>query len=240
MIYWEVLSKEFEDIKKQIEKGVEWAPFLFLAHNIEVLNSEVLTFLQWVLQSNNIDMQSLFHLSDDGESLKIEVVKTFLAQADVKPRFAFQIFFIENISRMTTQAANACLKFFEEPWVWNIIFLTNTSESWILETILSRVQVIQTTPTTSESIATDGNDFYLSMITSHVEGSSDELVRYFFSWKYEKHEYIQFLRTLIVYISKTGEKRELLDEIHEDIGGILKNNLQGRYIVDKYILLLWT
>jgi len=34
------------------------------------------------------------------------------------------------------------LKFFEEPDVTNIIFLTNTSESGILDTILSRVQTI--------------------------------------------------------------------------------------------------
>jgi hypothetical protein len=35
------------------------------------------------------------------------------------------------------------LKFFEEPDITNIIFLTNASESGILDTILSRVQIIE-------------------------------------------------------------------------------------------------
>jgi hypothetical protein len=38
------------------------------------------------------------------------------------------------------------------------------------------------------------------MIDSHVQKSSDELVRYFFSGKYEKDEYMVFLKTLIEYI----------------------------------------
>jgi DNA polymerase III delta prime subunit len=67
------------------------------------------------LKKNEIDTQSLFHLQDTGEALKIDEVKRFLSQGSVRPRFAFQVFFIENISRMTLQAQNACLKFFEEP-----------------------------------------------------------------------------------------------------------------------------
>jgi hypothetical protein len=64
------------------------------------------------------------------------------------------------------------------------------------------------------------------------------LVRYFFSGKYEKDEYMVFLKTLIEYIWSKRVQMNLLDEIHEDIWGILKNNLQGRYVVDKYIMKL--
>jgi hypothetical protein len=43
---------------------------------------------------------------------------------------------------MTRESANSCLKFFEEPGIGNLIFLTNKSESGILDTILSRVTPI--------------------------------------------------------------------------------------------------
>lgn len=228
------VNNHFEKIQKQIEKGEEISPFLFLSQNLEILHSDVEAFIMELFQAHKIDKQSLFHLSDTWEALKIDEIKRFVAQGDVRPRFAFQIFFIENISRMTLQSFNACLKFFEEPWVWNVIFLTNTSQSGVLETILSRVQEIHI----SNKQPLRKNDFYISMIQSHITWKSDELIRYFFSGKYEKSEYVDFLKTLLVYVGQSGNKLDMLDEIHEDITGILKNNLQWKYIVDKYIVLL--
>ena len=69
-------------------------------------------------------------------------LKEFLSNSNQKPRFKFQVFFIENISRFTLKSANSCLKFFEEPKFGNIIFLSNTSEAGILDTIISRVQIV--------------------------------------------------------------------------------------------------
>lgn len=224
----------FENIWNAIRKGGEISPFLFLGQNLEILHHDLELYLQNLLKEYEIDSQSLFTLKDLGENLKIAEVKNFLTAWEVRPRFAFQIFFIEDISRMTPQAQNACLKFFEEPGEWNIIVLTASNTSWVLETILSRVKMY----TLHSGGWSLGNEFYYSLISSHVKEKSDELVRYFFSGKYEKQEYITFLESLIVFISDTKEKAHLLDEIHEDISGIMKNNLQGRYIVDKYIMLL--
>ena len=224
----------FESIEKAIEKRGELSPFLFLWNNLELTHGDIEVFIQEIFQKHSIDAQGLFHLMDNGESLKIDEVKKIVAQWDIRPRFAFQIFFIENISRMTTQAANACLKFFEEPGEGNIIFLTSASESGILDTILSRVQICEL----HKNSLREENTFYLSMIASHISASSDELVRYFFSWKYEKQEYVEFLKSLVTYIAKSWDFIDLLDDIHEDIWGILKNNLQGKYVTDKYITLL--
>jgi hypothetical protein len=226
----------FENVENILKKRGEISPFLFLSQNLEILHADIRAFILQLLSENNIDTQSLFHLEDLGEALKIGEVKVFLAQWNVRPRFAFQVFFIENISRMTLQAQNACLKFFEEPGEWNIVFLSSSSESGVLETILSRVSLIQFSSRGKHEAI--GNSFYYSMIDSHVLKSSDELVRYFFSWKYERDEYVDFLTTIIYYIEKTGKFIHLLDELHEDIWWILKNNLQWRYIADKYIMLL--
>lgn len=229
---------DFSIVENQIKKGEAISPFFFIGENLELLHSQLESYLKGLLQEYSIDRQSLFHLHDVWESLKIWEIKNFIIHWDIKPRFAFQIFLIENISRMTLQSANACLKFFEEPGKGNIIILTWNSESWILDTILSRVQVIHI-PSGERSLSLSTwreTAFYVSMIVSHVSEQSDELVRYFFSGKYEKEEYVKFLYALIEYISKTWNFSHLLDEIHEDIWGILRNNLQGRYVVDKYVI----
>lgn len=224
----------FEIFKTQIERGGEISPFLFLSQNIEVLHGDLHNCVIWLLQEYDIDEQSLFHISDSIEAIKIDEIKKFLSAWEIKPRFKFQVFLIENISRMTPQAQNSCLKFFEEPWEGNIIILTNTSESGILETILSRVQII----TFHKSGIFQQSDFYYDMISSYNKQQSDEIIRYMFWAKLEKQDYVEFLKTLIEYISRNNLYTWLLDEIHEDINGILKNNLQWKYIVDKYVMKL--
>jgi hypothetical protein len=76
------------------------------------------------------------------------------------------------------------------------------------------------------------------MIESHIAKKNDELIIFFFSGKFEKWEYIDFLKTLLIFAWNDVRFLYLCDAIHEDINGILKNNLQGRYIVDKYIMKL--
>lgn len=224
----------FDIIQKQIQKGGVVSPFLFLSPNLELLHWELYTYILSLLKDHDIDMQSLFHISDSDEAIKIEEIKKLLTHGEIKPRFKFQIFLIENISRMTTQAQNSCLKFFEEPWEGNIIILTNSSESWILDTILSRVQIISW----ATHIRARVSEFYYDMIYSHDHQQSDELIRYMFSSKLEKWEYIEFLKALIEYISQTWKYIWLLENIHDDINGILKNNFQGKYIADTYIMKL--
>lgn len=55
------------------------------------------------------------------------------------------------------------------------------------------------------------------MIDAHVLKTSDELIRYFFSGKLEKGEYLEFLKTLVDYISEKKTYIHILDELHEDI-----------------------
>lgn len=230
------MSYSHDILFQALYKTGEISPFLFLSENLELLHAELSTLLGEIIQEFSLDALSVFRILDNEESIKIEEIKLFLRSAEVRPRFAFQIFYIEHLSRMTVQAQNACLKFFEEPGKGNIVILTNPSEAGILETILSRVQKIQTlAPRDARS-----NPFFHSLLSSHREKKSDELLRYFFQAKLEKAEYVDFLQTLLITILESGTQKErgLLWDLEEDIQGILQNNLQGRYIVDKYILKL--
>jgi len=186
------------------------------------------------LVSQQIPSSYLFTLKDDGESIKIKDMKAFLEKSHRKASFDFQIFVIENISRMTLKAANAALKFLEEPWVWNLVFLTNVSEAGVLDTILSRVQSVQSGAKKQSSFRED----YLTMIDSYVTKSDTGIISYFFSEKLDKTDYISFLKTLVHYarLHPSVLNNDILSELEEDINLVQRNNLLPRYVVDKYLL----
>lgn len=231
-----MLSNFFAGVKQRLDKGDIPSPFLFLSEESELFHHELHASTREFLQDMWVDENSFFVLEDTGESLGIKEVKNFISQANMRARFDFQFFLIENIARMTPEAQNACLKFFEEPGKWNIVFLTAMSEAGILETVLSRVQKVSHLQAQKRKDSV--NDFYYSMIESHVRGTSDELVRYFFSGKYEKEEYMEFLKSLLVYITHDGDSFWILESLEQDMQGIMKHNFSARYVVDSYIIQL--
>jgi hypothetical protein len=76
------------------------------------------------------------------------------------------------------------------------------------------------------------------LITNFLNGNKTEIFSYFFNLKAEKEEYILFLKNLILYAREYHIFIDLLDEIEADIQGILQNNVNARYIIDKYLILI--
>lgn len=235
MIYLkQVKDNLIQNITQKIQKGEEISPFLFLSDNLELLDSEVNTLATQLLKNHDIPVSHLFIMRDDGESLKIKDMKIFLEKSHRKASFAFQVFLIENISRMTIKSANASLKFLEEPGVWNLVFLTNNSEAGILDTILSRVQSVQMW----NSHTSEFRDDYYSLISSYIERRDTKIISHFFSEKLEKSDCVDFLKTLIYYTKKNPGSLSniMLSELEEDINLIQRNNLLPKYVIDKYLL----
>lgn len=230
-----VNNKISEQIIQQINKW-EWIlPCLFLGNNSEILYSEVMQIAQSIVNQKNIPSSYIYSLKDNREKIKIWEVKWFLEKIYSKPWYEFQIFIFENISRLTIQSANSCLKFFEEPGKHNIIFLTNESESWLLDTILSRVQTIQMWWIKHEK----ENIFFQSLIKEIHEKNPEQSLNYFFNLKWEKEEYINFLENIIIYAKNNYVFIDTLSEIESDIQWIKQNNVNAKYIIDKYLLTLW-
>lgn len=221
-----------EILSKKIDKGEEISPFLFTGKNLEILNKNIYDLWIEILNKYNINKINLFILKDNWEKIKIKEVKEFIEKSNTKSSDKFQIFFIENISRLTTQASNSLLKFFEEPWVWNIIFTTNIWENNILDTILSRVQIIDFWWQKTNK----KNNFYQDIIKNFIEENWNELINYIFKSKLEKQDYIDFLENLIIYFKEKLIHINLLEEINEDINFIKQNNLNAKYIADKWII----
>lgn len=221
-----------EFLSKKIDKGEEISPFLFIGKNLEILNKNIYDLWLDILKKYNINKINIFILKDNWEKIKIKEIKEFIEKSNTKSWDKFQIFFIENISRLTNQASNSLLKFFEEPWIWNIIFSTNIWENNILDTILSRVQIIDFWWQKTNK----KNNFYQDIIKNFIEENWNELINYIFKSKLEKQDYIDFLENLIIYFKENLININLLEDINEDINLIKQNNLNAKYIADKWII----
>ena len=218
----------------QINKE-EWIlPCLFLAENLELINADITQMAQEILQAKNIPHSYLYTLSDSWEKIKIAEIKNFIEPSHSNPWYPIQIFLIENISRFTIQSSNSCLKFFEEPGKNNVIFLTNNSESWILDTILSRVQTFSL----GWQVNNSENPYFQSLIKEISEWNNSQALHYFYKAKIEKEEYIEFLKNIILFSKKHFLFIDKLSEIESDIQGISQNNVNAKYIIDKYLLTL--
>ena len=221
-----------ENIIWQVNKGDKKSPFLFLSKNSDILNSDIKNLWLELLKHFDIPSNYLYILEDNWEKIKIKDVKIFTEFSNSKPPYKFQIFFIENISRFTISAWNSLLKFFEEPDITNIIFLTNKSESWILDTILSRVQTFEIRWQEIEK----KDNFIISLIDNYINKNDSELISYYFRNKLEKEDYISFLENLILYSKQSMKFIDYLQEIDDDINTIKQNNVNAKYVVDKWIM----
>jgi len=63
-----------------------------------------------------------------------------------------------------------------------------------------------------------------------------EIFTYFFRNKLEKDEYISFLKNLLLYATDTHQWIPILSELHDDIYAISNNNINAKFVVDKYLL----
>lgn len=223
------MEKIFEKIIEKIDKGEEISPFLFIDKNTEILNEKVKSLALDLLKNYGIPKEFLFIL-EKNEKIKTDEVRAFANKANLWTPFKIQIFLFENFWNLNQSSSNTLLKFFEEPWVKNLIFLTNESENNILDTILSRVQTINFSGISKNK----KSEFYYDLIKNYLRWET-ELLAYFYKTKLEKEDYLEFLENLIIYAKENLVFIEFLDEILEDMQAIKKNNVNAKNIVDKWI-----
>ncbi|MDR2411250.1 MAG: hypothetical protein LBD88_01235, partial [Candidatus Peribacteria bacterium] len=107
------MNNIFFNIVDKVNKGEEISPFLFIDKNLGIANLKIEDLAKSLLREYNIPKAYLYVLKDDGENLKIKDIKDFVEFSNSKPPYKFQIFFLENISRLTLASSNSLLKFFE-------------------------------------------------------------------------------------------------------------------------------
>lgn len=227
------ISSVFDTVSQKLELGEPIQPVLFISENKEVLSNEIHSFIDALFLKFHTDKNAFFVLPDNQNSLKIQEIRNFISKSHIKSHHLFQVFFIEQISRMTLESFNSSLKFFEEPWLGNIIFLTNTSESGILDTILSRVQTVYIPSKVWEMIS----EQYYSYIDDYFHKRNIQLLSYFFTEKnLTKNDYILFFETFLYYIKKNQTYYHLLPEIQKGIHLIQKHNVLPKNEFDTLLL----
>jgi hypothetical protein len=112
--------------------------------------------------------------------------------------------------------------------------MTSSSESGILETILSRVQSIHTGLDTPSQ----RDNFFYSLIDNYIQKKDMGIFGYFFQTKLESEDAVVFLNTLIEYAKTSPQLLSVISHIDDDIHLIQKNNANSKYIVDSYLIAL--
>jgi len=82
-------------------------------------------------------------LVDDGESIKISDIRILIKRLSLSSQSKYKILLIQNIERMTIDAANSFLKSLEEPSKNTIFILTTNNINRVLATILSRLRILK-------------------------------------------------------------------------------------------------
>ncbi len=218
----------------KIEKEEEISPILFVWEDLLSVNLEVFEVTQELLKKFWVDKSSIFRFEDNEEKLKIEHSREIISLANKKSTFKFQIILIENISRLTLSAANSLLKLLEEPVKENIIFLTNSWENNILETILSRVTIERINY--KKKFLVDENIF--SMLENYFEYDNPDLLTYLYenSKKFEKADYLRILDNMLEFCKKDVKYTDYLEKILELKNWSIKNNFNLKYWIDKILL----
>lgn len=80
---------------------------------------------------------------DLNESIKIEQIREIISNINLTGQNKYKIVIMQNIERMTEQAANCFLKTLEEPPEKAIFILTTSNMRALLPTIISRVRLIE-------------------------------------------------------------------------------------------------
>lgn len=221
-------------IEESIKNREELSPFLFTWTDLEKLNYDVNQLISDIFIHFWEDKNNLFKISDSTESIKVKDIRIYLERSFIKTNSKFQIFLIENISRFTEESSNAMLKFLEEPGYWNLVFLTNAWENKVLDTILSRVQQIQTWKTLLPFF----DEKYYMMLENFYFRKDFYLFSYFYREKLEKDDYVIFLQTFIYFIEKNLVLTEYIELVYNTLNQIISQPVVAKYQVDKILIRL--
>lgn len=224
-----------QKIQDAIEKGEQISPFLFLGMNLNAINQELQWLISGLKELYNFPDSYVHRLENDEQSIKIAHTRELFQKVHMSLDYKIQIFVVENISRLWTGASNSLLKVLEEPWAGNVIFLTNNSQSAILDTLLSRVQIMQIEAIKKEQFT----EYVEWLILNYVNGANTEILWYYFSKQFEKEDVVLFLYALIELNKKTWRFSSFLGDINRDLNGIQNNNFNAKFIIDSYLIKLW-
>ncbi|MDD2487027.1 MAG: hypothetical protein PHS92_01535 [Candidatus Gracilibacteria bacterium] len=227
------MNIELKLILDKFKSGEGIPPLLVDNKDIcEIINYLNDTNILSIHEIENEYMQNIFLFKTEDKSFKIELAREIIEKANIRSSGDFNIFVIEEIDKFTDQTANSFLKLFEDVPDGILFLLTTNSKENLLETISSRILFFSKNSNIHE-IDVEIKD----KIDRFFSGDKNDLIKFLYSSKIEKHEYIAILEYL-----KEKYKRiplndtKILDIIEESAKNIYSTNANPKWILDKVLL----
>ena len=129
-------NKSLEIILRAKDK-LKGSSICFVSENIFVSQIFLKELLKSIPHLNKLD---ILYIKPESGNIKIDKIREIEDFILYKPNYSEErIIVIEEIDKLTQEAANAALKIFEEPPYYSIIFTTTTKWNYLLPTIKSRL-----------------------------------------------------------------------------------------------------
>ncbi|KRM71510.1 DNA replication ATPase [Lacticaseibacillus brantae DSM 23927] len=121
---------------------------------------------QRILAHNHPDV---IELDSQAKSIKVDEIRELKQEMSKSGMETDQrVFIIDDADKMTAGASNSLLKFYEEPIAGMIVILTTTAKQRLLDTIISRAQLLNFLPPGATNIATDLTSQAVPALTAAV------------------------------------------------------------------------
>lgn len=210
--------------------------YIFIADEKKTLNDNIFRFIKSIFCSKNVDKQFYscelcdnckkishnnypdLYILDVEKSIKKEDILDLKYYVSKKANFNKRIYWIKNIDQFTPQAANALLKFLEEPEEDVIAILSCQNINLVLETIISRCQIVNLANEKENLV--ESNDYF----------KKDNLVSFF-------SNYNQNRKLAILNLLESIDHKEDVEEMLNIFLKNIKKNINDKMDVTNHLQL---
>ncbi|WP_423188593.1 DNA polymerase III subunit delta' [Alkalibacterium sp. f15] len=181
----------------------------------------------------------VIELKPDGLSIKINQVRELkqeFTKSGVEGRK--KLVMIEDVEKMTTQAANSLLKFLEEPDGDILVILMTSAKHLLLPTILSRVQLIQFPQLSREkrlmALEEAGLSKERAAVLSQLTSDTEQAME--LSGNENLTTLIESVWKWYVTISKKDDQAFIF--VHTEIMPLVKEKAEYQLVLDLFLVIL--
>lgn len=149
-----------------------------------------------------------------------------------------QVYVIQSADKMNTSAANALLKFLEEPIMNRYAFLTTSNHNRMLDTIVSRCQMIHFKPIPKEYLVDQlkaiGVENDIAYVLSHLTTEKEEAMKYI-----EEGKILNYLTVAKKIIDKDIKNKDPYIEYYRNRQMFIeeKDKTYHRFFLDVLVLI---
>lgn len=239
--------------------------YLFSGSNENMINNNILMFVKSLFCINNKNREYYccdkcdkclqinknnyidFYIVDAEKSIKKEDILNLKEELNLKPIYSKKIYWIKNIENITSQAANSLLKTLEEPEDDIVAILSTKNINSVLDTIISRCQIIKLPNTEEKIVENDKHSeikkYTLEFIEKYVNNKNLSLI-YLTDKISQKDDILIFFNEMLniqrINIEKiaydgNNEIIRLYDMTLESIQDI-QNNTSPVLVLESYII----